>query len=72
VNGGRRWTVELPDVKTGGQSFRQLFVSVGGQPYERRYRPQIGMKRVDGLTYSPKRINPGAHHREAQEILRAR
>ena len=67
VNGGRRWTVELPDVKAGGQSFRQLFVSVGGQPYERRYRPQIGMKRVDGLTFSPKRINPGAHHREAQK-----
>ena len=67
VNGVRRWTVDLPEVKSSAQNFRQLFVSTGGQPFERRYRPQIGMKRVDGLTYSPKRINPGAHHREAQK-----
>ncbi len=66
VDGVRRWTVELPEVKAGERAFRQLFVSVNGQPYERRYRPHIGMRRVDGLTYSPKR--PGAMaHRAAQK-----
>ena len=67
LNGVRRWTVELPKVKSGAEYFRQLFISTNGQPYERRFRPMIGMKRVDGLTDSPKRINPHAHHREAQK-----
>ncbi|MEI7808431.1 MAG: hypothetical protein WCJ07_08090, partial [Verrucomicrobiota bacterium] len=66
VNGIRRWTAELPEVKAGALNFRQLFVSTGGQPFERRYRPQIGMKRVDGLTYSPKRKN-APPHRAAQK-----
>lgn len=61
MNGVRRWTVEMPEVKAGGYSFRQLFVSVQGQPYERRYRPHLGMKRVDGLTYSPTRKGAAAH-----------
>lgn len=65
VSGRRRWTVELPEVKAGAHAFRQLFASSGGGPFERRYRPHIGMKRVDGLTHSPKR--PGAMaHRAAQ------
>src|SRR5690606_4683055 len=45
-NGVRRWTVELPEVKSGAQNFRQLFISTGGKPFERRFRPHIGMKRV--------------------------
>ncbi|MEI6197401.1 MAG: right-handed parallel beta-helix repeat-containing protein, partial [Verrucomicrobiota bacterium] len=57
VNGVRRWTVELPEVKSGKQNFRQLFISTGGQPFERRFRPQIGMMQVAGLTDSPKRKN---------------
>ena len=61
ANGIRRWTVELPEVKSGSQNFRQLFVSTGGQPYERRFRPQIGMKRVAGLTNSPRRPNTMQH-----------
>ena len=65
TNGVRRWTVELPEVKSRLQNFRQLFVSTGGQPYERRFRPQIGMKRVAGLTDSPRRANT-AQHRAAQ------
>lgn len=65
-NGVRRWTVDLPEVKSGALSFRQLFVSTGGQPEERRFRPHLGMKRVAGLTDSPKRSNPAARHREAQ------
>lgn len=66
VNGVRRWTVDLPEVKSGALSFRQLFVATGDQPYQRRFRPHLGMKRVAGLTDSPKRHNPGARHREAQ------
>ena len=66
VNGVRRWTAELPEVKSGALNFRQLFVSTGGQPFERRYRPQLGMKRVDGLTFSPKRKN-APPHRAAQK-----
>ncbi|MDP3849833.1 MAG: right-handed parallel beta-helix repeat-containing protein [Luteolibacter sp.] len=66
VGGVRRWTVALPEVKSGALNFRQLFVSTSGQPYQRRYRPQIGMKRVDGLTYSPKRQN-SPQHRAAQK-----
>ena len=65
ANGVRRWTIEIPDVKSGKFSFRQLFVSCNGQPLERRYRPHIGMKRVDGLTYSPKRKG-AMSHRAAQ------
>lgn len=65
VNGVRRWSVELPDIKGSGKTFRQLFVSTGGQPFERRYRPVLGMKRVDGLTDSPKRKT--APHRAAQK-----
>ena len=61
LDGVRRWTVELPDVEAGGHTFRQLFVSTCGQPYERRYRPHIGMKRVDDLTFSPKRKGAMAH-----------
>ena len=57
LNGVRRWAVELPEVKSGALTFRQLFVSTGGQPFQRRYRPHIGMKRVAGLTGSPKRSN---------------
>jgi len=68
VNGVRRWTVEIPDVKSGGFSFRQLFVSVNGQPLERRYRPHIGMKRVDGLTYSPRRKGAMAHRAAQQDF----
>ncbi|MDA3924243.1 MAG: right-handed parallel beta-helix repeat-containing protein [Kiritimatiellae bacterium] len=64
-NGVRRWTVDIPDVKSGGFAFRQLFVSVNGQSLQRRYRPHIGMKRVDGLTYSPKRKG-AMSHRAAQ------
>ena len=65
VNGVRQWSVVLPDIKPGGPTFRQLFVSSPGQPFERRYRPQLGMKRVDGLTASPKR--KAAAHRAAQK-----
>lgn len=65
MNGVRRWTVEIPGVKSGKFSFRQLFVSANGQSLERRYRPHIGMKRVDGLTYSPKRKG-AMSHRAAQ------
>jgi hypothetical protein len=65
ADGVRRWTVELPEVKAGGPAFRQLFVSSRGQPFERRYRPQLGMYRVDGLTDSPKRQGV-ASHRAAQ------
>ena len=65
TDGVRRWTVELPEVKAGSQNFRQLFVSTGGQPFERRFRPQIGMKRVAGLTDSPRRPKT-ARHRAAQ------
>ena len=64
MNGVRRWTTKLPDIKPDGPAFRQLFVSTDGGPYERRYRPHIGMKRVDGLTGSPKR--KAAPHRAAQ------
>lgn len=64
VNGKKRWTTTVPEVKSGSQTFRQLFVSTRGQPYERRFRPNLGMKRVDGLTYSPRR--KAASHRAAQ------
>ncbi len=66
VHGVRRWTVALPEVQAGGYNFRQLFVSTGGQPYERRYRPHLGMKRVDEVTDSPKRKGAAAH-RAAQK-----
>lgn len=64
VNGMRRWNTDFPDVKSGERTFRQLFIKQRGKPYERRYRPHIGMKRVDGLTYSPRR--KAAAHRAAQ------
>jgi hypothetical protein len=66
AHGLRRWTVELPEVKAGGKTFRQLFVATDGQTFERRYRPQLGMKRVDGVTDSPKRKG-AAPHRAAQK-----
>ncbi|MBL8994839.1 MAG: right-handed parallel beta-helix repeat-containing protein, partial [Spirochaetia bacterium] len=64
VNGKKRWQTVLPEAKSGAWYFRQLFVSTKGQPWERRYRPNLGMKRVDGLTYSPRR--KAASHRAAQ------
>ncbi|MEI7731852.1 MAG: right-handed parallel beta-helix repeat-containing protein [Verrucomicrobiota bacterium] len=63
-NGLRRWSVELPNFKNGTQPFRQLFVSTTEQAFERRYRPMLGMKRVDAVTESPRR--EGARHRAAQ------
>lgn len=59
--GLRRWILELPEVRTGAWNFRQLFVSSAGRPFERRHRPQVGMYRVAGLTYSPKRVTTLAH-----------
>lgn len=64
IAGRRAWVVDIPDVKEGKWYFRQLFVSAAGKPLERRFRPHIGMKRVDGLTYSPRR--KAAAHRAAQ------
>jgi len=64
VDGRRRWTVTLPEVKAGSWYFRQLFLSQRGGPYQRRYRPHLGMLAVDKLTYSPRR--PGMSHRAAQ------
>lgn len=64
VAGIRRWQVTLPEVPAGRPNFRQLFVSTNNQPFERRYRPHLGMKRVAGLTYSPRRV--AAAHRAAQ------
>lgn len=68
TKGVRRWTVEIPAVKSGGEHFRQLFVSAKGLPLERRYRPHIGMKRVDGLTYSPKRKGAMSHRAAQQDF----
>ncbi|MBN8215629.1 MAG: right-handed parallel beta-helix repeat-containing protein [Spirochaetes bacterium] len=63
--GARVWTAQLPSVKSGAWYFRQLFATPTGAPaYARRYRPHLGMKRVDGLTYSPRR--KAASHRAAQ------
>ncbi|MEK6793810.1 MAG: LamG-like jellyroll fold domain-containing protein, partial [Spirochaetota bacterium] len=64
IAGKRAWVIDIPDVKEGKWYFRQLFVSAGGKPLERRFRPHIGMKRVDGLTYSARR--KAAPHRAAQ------
>lgn len=64
VDGQRRWTVTLPEVARGDWYFRQLFVSADGGPYQRRYRPHLGMLAVDKLTYSPRR--QAASHRAAQ------
>jgi len=57
-DGKRVWTVEIPEAKDGKWSFRELFVSKGGGPFERRYRPQLGMKSIEKLTYSPCRGFP--------------
>lgn len=64
ANGLRRWTATLPKVKQGEWNFRQLFISVRGGAYQRRYRPHLGMLGVDHLTYSPRR--QAARHRAAQ------
>ncbi|MBI5833947.1 MAG: right-handed parallel beta-helix repeat-containing protein [Armatimonadetes bacterium] len=65
VGGRRQWTVTLPEVAAGQWTFRQLFVSTGNGPYQRRYRPHLGMLAVDQLTYSPRRV--AAAHRAAQK-----
>lgn len=64
-DGLRRWKTTLPRVAQGTWYFRQLFATPTGAPvYTRRYRPHLGMKRVAGLTYSPRR--QAAAHRAAQ------
>lgn len=64
-DGTRRWTVAIPEVESGTWNFRQLFISTRGGPYQRRYRPHLGMLAVDHLTYSPRR--KAAPHRAAQK-----
>ena len=64
LDGTRRWTVTLPEVQRNEWNFRQLFLSLKGGPYQRLYRPHLGMLGVDHLTYSPRR--KAASHRAAQ------
>ncbi len=64
--GLRRWTLEIPEVKAGAWNFRQLFVSKDGAPFERRYRPQLGMKALRKLSYSPM-LKDSTSHRPAQK-----